>query len=294
MSGPEHANYLLIDGVLRPGALVELMKDDHAAQVNPLYLGSRWSELHNQGPILIKLDAFSPKVSQWLNEPRKQEDSTLLYSTEPLHVVAHHLRHFLCPPDALGGNGLLRFADPSVGYFWLSSFYDTQLDERLGPIEHWSVGRPTHSWQALPQQNWQTFSRAGAERPWQADFALLDHPQLAALEQAQRWQLEERFYQWLNNRSSPSFFEAMNSQQISEWMQTTIDRGLAWGLTTERGLIIWAETSIDWGSDFVDQPGGRYQAWLNRDPEHARLAPELRIEALDTFLYMHRGFAHGR
>jgi hypothetical protein len=145
----------------------------------------------------------------------------------------------------------------------------------------------------LPRQNWQTFSRTGAERPWQADFALLDYPQLTALEQAQRWQLEERFYQWLNNRSSPSFFEAMNSPQTSEWMQTTIDIGLAWGLTTERGLIIWAETSIDLGSDFVDQPGGRYRAWLHRDPEHMRLSPESRIRDFDIFRHMHRGFVHG-
>lgn len=292
MSNPENANYLLIDGALRPGALNELFKDDPAAQVNPLYMGTRWSELHSQGPILIKLETGSPWLSEWLNEPRKQEDSTLLLSNEPLDVVARHLRHFLSPPDVLGGNGLLRFADPLVAHFWLSSFSVSQMSERLGPIESWWVGRPTHSWQTLAQNNWQTFSRTVSENNWQAEFAQMDHPQLAALERAQRWQLEERFYQWLNERSR-AFFGLMDSQQISEWLHTTIDTGLAWGLITERGLIIWAEIRIDWGNDFADQQDGPFRAWLNLNPDHACLSPELLIEALDNYRYSHKDIAHG-
>ncbi|MDY7562705.1 DUF4123 domain-containing protein [Pseudomonas sp. 10B1] len=293
MSSPEHANYLLIDGALRPGALVERLKDDQSAQANPLYSGGRWSELRDQGPILIQLDADSRLVSQWLNEPRKQQDSTLLYSTKPLNVVANHLRQFICPPDAWGGNGLLRFSDPLVASFWLSSFSDSQLAERLGPIEHWWVGRPTHSWQEPSPRSWQRFSRVEAQSSWTPNVAFLDYPQLAALARAQRWQLEDRFYQWLNSRR-PDSFAAMNNQQTSDWMQTTIDSGLAWGLFTERGLIIWAEISLDMGSDFADQRDGRYQTWLDRDPEHPGLSPELRIKAFDIFRHMHRDFIHAR
>jgi hypothetical protein len=66
-------------------------------------------------------------------------------------------------------------------------------------------------------------------------------------------------------------------------MEHAIESGRRWGLVSEYAFATWAELCLLWGLDFTDLEDGLYQRWKSTHPEQARLAPELRLEALDNF-----------
>lgn len=291
MTHPSQANYLLIDGALRPDALVGLYLRHELFEINPLYLDTRWAELHDLGPILVKPHPDSGLLSEWLVDESLRKDSTLIYSEAPIQQVAEHLGRFVYPPDCRGVSGLLRFADPVVAHFWLSSF-PPGCDLHLGPVQHWWVGSPRQVWESQPLPLWQTFSRSDGPSSWSDEpHVLLGEEQLAALDKAQSWRYTARVHTWLGEQN-PQFFAAMSGSQISGWLHSSLQAGLAWGLFTERGLVIWIENCAEDGDDFATRPQGRYQNWLKLDPANARLSPESRIEAFDAHRSAQKDVAH--
>lgn len=291
MTEPTQANYLLIDGALRPGALVELYQRHELFEIDALYLGTRWKDLFDLGPILVKPGPDSSLLSDWLVNESLWADSTLIYSEASLQQLADHLRRFISPPDSGDGSALLRFSDPVVAHFWLSSFSGPS-NLHLGPVQHWWVAKPKQSWEARSQPPWQTFSGCTAGLQLDKHGALLEADQMDALERAQYWRFTGRIYSWINKRN-PSFFSGMSSPQTSDWLGSSLQAALAFGLFTERGLVMWAEASADYGQDFACRPQGFYQQWLSMDPANPRLAPELRIKAFDAHRYAQKDNAHG-
>jgi len=287
MTHPSQANYLLIDGALRPDALVGLYLRHELFEIEPLYMDTRWKDLYDLGPILVKPLPDSELLSGWLAEESLWGDSTLIYSQAPIQQVADHLRHFINPPDCRGSSGLLRFADPLVAHFWLSS-YPASSGAHLGPIEHWWVAKPRQHWEPKAEIPWQVFNGPTSQTTWDERNALLGEDQLVALDQAQHVRFIARVHEWLDELN-PQFFAAMSSEQISEWLSSTLQSGLAWGLVTERALILWAEACVDLGQNFISQ--SVYQNWLSNEL-NPPLPPDIRIKAFDEYRQSQKDTAH--
>lgn len=282
MNNSKHPNFLLIDGVLRPGAIASLYQLGEPIEIEPLYLGTRWTELNDLGPILVKPQASSSVLRDWQRSQLAHADSCLLYSQASLNNVAEHLRNFVAPTDVNGGKGLLRFADPIVMHYWLSSYGQEHLNHLLGPIETIWTKEPAHTWLPQVAAPITPFSQTPAKEVRDKNFAMLGEQQLTALELAYRWQFKERLYAWLNVRDHRTF-SLLSGDQIECWLEHVLDSAKAWGLVSERGLVTWAEICVDWGNDFASNPDTPYQNWLSHNPENGQLAPELRIEALDDY-----------
>lgn len=287
MTHPSQANYLLIDGALRADALVGLYLRHELFEIEPLYMDTRWKDLYDLGPILVKPLPDSTLLSGWLAEESLWGDSTLIYSQAPIQQVADHLRHFINPPDSRGGSGLLRFADSLVAHFWLSS-YPASSEAHLGPIEHWWVAKPRQHWEPKAETPWQVFSGQASQTTWDERNALLGEDQLVALDRAQHVRFIGQVHEWLGERN-PEFLIAMSSHQISDWLSSTLQSGLAWGLVTERALVLWAEACVDLGQDFISQ--SVYQNWMS-NKWNGRLPPEIRIKAFDDYRHSQKDTAH--
>lgn len=276
------ANYLLIDGVLRPDAIKQLYQRSEPLSIKPLYVGTRWAALKERGPILVGAESPCQLIHDWRTSPAQHLDACALYSQAPTQTVADHLRQFLSPPDHLGQCSLLRFADPVVLHYWLSSYSPEHLTQVLGPVEQIWVRQPVHSWHPLPQTPFTSFVRYGPVHAWEARFSLLGEPQIEAFEQAYWWVFKERLHRWLTSLKAEAF-EDKTGTQIDNWMEHAIESGRRWGLVSEYAFATWAELCLLWGLDFTDLEDGPYQRWKSTHPEQARLAPELRLEALDNF-----------
>lgn len=288
MTHPFQANYLLIDGALRPDAVVGLYQRHELFEIEPLYMDTRWKDLYDLGPILVKPLPDSALLSDWLIDESLRADSTLIYSRASIEQLAKHLRHFINPADCRGGSGLLRFADPLVAHFWLSS-YPASSDAHLGPIEHWWVATPKQSWEPQAYIPWQVFSGQAREATWDERTALLGEDQLVALDQAQHVRFVARVHTRLSTRN-PQFFLAMSAEQISAWLYLCLQRGLAWGLVNERALILWFESCVDHGQDFISQDP--YLNWIHSDPANTCLSPDARIRTFDFYRHSLKGTGH--
>lgn len=275
-------NYLLVDGVLRSDAIRQLYQRDEPLSIKPLFLGTRWEALKDQGPILVQAHTPSRLVEEWRTSPDWHLDASALYSPAPAQVVSDHLRRFIAPPDHLGRCSLLRFADPVVLHHWLSSYSADNLASVLGPIEHIWLRQPVHSWQPRPRAPFTSFIRQRPPRAWTGDAALLAEPQLTGLKEASWWLYKERLYKWLGSLDAGTFADK-TGPQIENWFTHALDGARRWGLYTEYGIAIWAELCQLWGLDFIDVKDGPYRQWLNEHPEQTRLMPEMRIEALNSF-----------
>lgn len=143
----DKANYLLIDGMLRPDAIKQLYQLNEPLDIAPLYLGTRWSKIVDMGPVLVQLPSQSALVREWHGNAAQRIDACIFHSSASLKVVAAHLRQYINPDDYLGNSSLLRFADPLVLHHWLSSYSREHLSQILGPIQQLWVQPPLRGWQ---------------------------------------------------------------------------------------------------------------------------------------------------
>ena len=280
MNSAPQANYLLIDGVLRPDALASLYALAEPVEIEPLYLGTRWTELKHLGPLLVAIDGSSSLIHETWQRAARQADASLLYSPAPTIAVADHLRRFIAPADVLGSKGLLRFADPLVARYWLGSYQGAHRDAVLGPIQAWHLPHNPHTWERAESVQWHTIERTAPPPEWMDEYARLGEAQLHALDQAARWRFMERLHRRFE-QDHPQHLACIDNGQLSRWFDERLDEAQAWGLASERSLAIWVEYSLRWGEGFTLRPQTPYQHWLARTPEALKLAPELRIQHMD-------------
>lgn len=279
MSG---ALFLLVDGLLKPDALRQLYARQENLDIEPLYMGTRWSQLKDKGPILVKA---SERLSQaWRSDADWRRCACLLQSRASMVDLARHLRRFLCPPDYLGNASLLRFADPLVLCHWLGSFDQSHRDRVLGPIDSLWVERPRQPWQPPHASAEETvqFAVLAPVTTWDPGFALQGQAQLDALEQAHDFLFQRRLYQAIHHED-PAAFTALPSAAIDAWLADALCSGRDWGLTSEFALATWAWYRHELGTDFIDVADGPYQTWLQLQPQCAELPPELRLDAFDQY-----------
>lgn len=276
---PSQANYVLIDGVLRPDAIAQLYQRCESLNISPLYTHTRWQALQDLGPILVSARSASKLIDETVQSALLQADASLLYSQAPMQQVADHLRRFIERTDVLGGKCLLRFADPLVTRHWLGSYQGQHLDNILGPVDAWHVPETPHSWEPSTMAGWCSFVRTAAVPEWFE--APLGQRQLDALDRAGRWRFVAQLHQHFE-RHYPAQLSRMDVSGRTQWFNERLDEADIWGLVSERSLAVWIKYSLLWGEGFTLQPHGPYPDWLARTPPAAKLAPELRIQQMDN------------
>lgn len=276
-------HYLLVDGLLKPDALKQLYGRQENLEIEPLYLGTRWVNLKDKGPILVQ--ASEPLREAWHSDPQWQGCASLLASHAPLLEIANHLRHFICPPDALGNASLLRFSDPVILHHWVSSLDAGQLQRTLGPIEQLWVADPRQPWQPVPlppTKGIARFCASGKPAPWAAGFALQGTAQLEAFEQATVFVFQQRLYAFLV-RQYPGAFAAHSSEQIDHWLAQSLSSGRDWGLVSEFGLATWARYRLTLGEDFATRSEGAFAQWLGQQTAPRCTSPEQQLDDFDLY-----------
>jgi hypothetical protein len=275
-------NYLLVDGVLRQDALKWLYGQDEQLDIVPLYIGTRWQETHDLGPILVKTQTGSRLINAVKADPALQACSSLLFSSVTIAAVAKHLSQFITVTDNSGSHSLFRFADPLITAYWLDSYTQDSYNALLGPVETWTVAITPPLWSKEQSVQWRHYQGTNEQIATVKKPNHLQDDQVAALEKAYRQRFKGRLYDWLINREN-RFFEYFDDHAWNCWLERVLNSAHAWGLVSERSFAMWAEMRADWGEDFLVNPSSPYQRWLNDHPEQSRLAPEKRIDALSAY-----------
>lgn len=271
----EQYSYALIDGVMRPNAIKEIYRFKEAIQLLPLYINTPYQGSYDLGPILVSV---LNNRSNLINTLQKDwtDSATIIQSFEPPQIILSHLQHFITVTDESQSQALLRFADPLITYYWLTSYPENALVDILGPIAQWQIAKPIPVWQTREIQ-WQIIEKPVNKAPIQLTLNYLNQPQLDALEEATEFRFKNKMYQWLINEK-PQLFTGQTSQQIGQWLTTCYQEAKAFNLISERSVATWITLCADYGQDFTQIEKGPYQQWLMRYPKNKALPTEVSIQ----------------
>lgn len=282
----DRITHVLVDGVRYPDALRRLYARDDLAEIEPLYLLTRFKDLAEQGPILV-----APRDRRFVDEILAEGDGertramSLLTSSATTEALGDHLLGF-AEVEADGASRLLRFADPLVLRHWLASYGERVPAEVMGPIHAWRVGLWAPTWGEPVATTWQAFeaaerqaSQAGRES---LSPSILGAPQCDALDAVARWQFKERLSAYFTRHASEPWSQLAPAQR-GPWLEVRLDEALAWGAQTERQLAIWGELSLRWGPGFMMATDGLYARWVAGDAARGKLPRQQQLYALDAW-----------
>jgi len=278
MSRP--TTYLLFDGVLQANLLPWLYQQDEALDIFPLYVGTRWAELSDIGPVLVQPSPTTALLADCQQRAELRTCCSLLTSTQPSYAIMDHLQNFITVTDTLGSHSLLRFADPLVLQYWLNSYDQMALGQLLGPIDQWSVAVHQPRWAQPDDAAWQRFSSpATCNVELASPLNHLGERQVNALEQA----YEQRFHQRLDSWIAGAY-PAYRSTRLAvwgNWLEDQLRAAREWGLTTERSITIWITGCILLGDDVFHANSSPYSQWLAANSTAGSHHPDNRIQAFD-------------
>lgn len=273
-------HYLLIDGVLRQGVISELYGRGEEMEIEPLYVGTRWQEAHDLGPILVATSTQSKLLSDAQSDFDWLSCSSHLSSNANLKEVADHLREFICMRGPSGNQSLLRFADPLVAWYWLASYAPSQYPHLLGPITSWEVALLPTQWESRTELQRMVYT-AASHPPIAFDRALLDEHQEQTLQKAYHRQLKTRLYDWLQTHV-PNLLQQQAT--VDSWLYNRLQSAEQAGLVSERSIAIWALLSLEQGDDFFSVPTSAYNQWRADTPVAQGLPTEVNLQ---TFFNEH-------
>lgn len=271
-------SYALIDGVKRQTAIKEIYTSKEPIQVIPLYMGTRFQDVYDLGPILVA--SINGGIIQKLQQDDWPKSTSFITTEQPLSVVAEHLKQFTTIQSEAGSEVIFRFADPLVTYYWLNS-YDDPLSNIMGPIQTWQVAKPQQAW--YPDElEWHTFTNANTPV---ADFPLnqLGDPQMRALELAEGNRFNNKLYLWLV-KENPAILEGKTPDEFSIWLNDAVNGARDFNLNTERTYALWVDLCADYGQDFATNPKGAYQQWLTDNPEQKKLPADVKITNFHRYI----------
>jgi len=272
--------YLLFDGVLQANLLPWLYQQDEALDILPLYMGTRWAELSDIGPVLVQPSSTSTLLADCQQRAELRTCCSLLTSTQSSYAIMDHLQNFITVTDTLGSHSLLRFADPLVLQYWLDSYDQMTLGQILGPIDQWNVAVHQPRWAQTDDVAWQCFSSPAIRRG--EPLSALNHlgeRQVNALEQAYEQRFHGRLDSWIEG-THPEF-RANRLAVWGHWLEDQLRAAREWGLTTERSITIWITGCILLGDDVFHANSSRYSEWLAANPTANSHHPDSRIQAFD-------------
>lgn len=267
-------SYALVDGVMRQTAIKDIYKTKEPIQVIPLYIGTRFQDNYDLGPILVASLQGSPFISQLQRE--WADSTTIVQSNHYLSVVADHLKQFITVTDETGSNSLFRFADPLTTWYWLDSYQDNIPLDIFGPISAWQVLKPIAEWQQSNNE-WQTFTPPQNAKLTNIRLDYLNETQVKALDQAANFKFKNKLYQWLTTER-PMALQDKTADQITQWLEQILANAQLYNLTSQRTIAQWLDLSIDYGLDFLEQPTGVYQQWLQHNSQYKTLPSDIKIE----------------
>ncbi|WP_025113325.1 DUF4123 domain-containing protein [Pseudomonas sp. H1h] len=126
----EQLAFVLLDGASQTNLLERLKQHDPGVSSIALFDGTPFTELRDISPLLVTIEHPEAAIFQFYCEHAQEEWGVLLFSPEPAHAVAQHLRKLLAVEITEDLPVMLRLADAAVANVLFGSD-----DQRLfGPL----------------------------------------------------------------------------------------------------------------------------------------------------------------
>lgn len=130
----DHAAYVLFDGTTLEHLPQQLRSLDPAVTATALFDVPPFAALRDISPLLVPIEQPAGPIFQFFMRQAHEESMLLLFSPQPLHDLARHLRKLLTVELPEGQTILLRLADAAVA----RALFDSGDQRLFGPLS-WVV-----------------------------------------------------------------------------------------------------------------------------------------------------------
>lgn len=258
---------LLLDGISVEELPRRLYEWNSEPDFEPIYAGTRWSDLSDVSPCLVRLSGpDDPTLAQHLQHA-DEEWGYLLFSRSSWEDQLIHLRWLSSVKHPLGEEMLLRLADPAVAGALLGHAVQTGDAALFGPFEHIAlVDRTQHCWCQYARPGDEI--RTSREKPYQ-----LSDDQLELLGEVSLRscviQLDAHMHEFF-----PDYRPQLRGTDRWQHLHELASNAYARGFNSERAITLYANIFGFLGEQALDRHAD-IAALLNT-PSAA--TPEQRIE----------------
>ncbi|MCC6075593.1 DUF4123 domain-containing protein [Pseudomonas sp. GCM10022188] len=138
---------LLLDGISVESLQRRLYEWSSSPSFEPLYLSTRWAELSDVSPCLVRLSGLNDPILVQFMEHADAEWGYLLFSEARWEELLAHLRWLVTIRHPLGEDMLLRLADPAVANALFGHAVENADATLFGPFERIVAADSTrHLW----------------------------------------------------------------------------------------------------------------------------------------------------
>ncbi|KHA74144.1 hypothetical protein NZ35_08575 [Pseudomonas chlororaphis] len=218
------AQWLLLDGLDAPQALLILRRAFADVQSFSLFAGTEFEPLSEHGPVLIDLRDCPALASLCHSDPNTWR-GLLLGSEVSAQRLLRHLQRMLTVSFGLSHRALLSYYNRQTASYFFDACDATELSRWLGPIRQMRWFGGTWADRAIGSQGWQQLRNPGlAVEPLSIEQSLTRRQR----ERLQTCLLEQHIWRWCQSLGTD--YATMSSH---------VQQGLALGFSDRTVLDGW-------------------------------------------------------
>lgn len=253
-------HYLILDGAQIDDLVKTIYKLQKTAQVDVLYLNTRFAELQDVSPVLVKVQPTDPLFQKFQTDWQTTAGIHILAKGD-IYTLGNHLRSSL-QAKINGQPTLFRFYDPRILKLWLETITPQQQSQFMGTITTLYLPATEDS-QAKEYHNDQHLVCVTPDTVW----IELNDQQLEHLTLAKKAVTKQQILQDLN-QYFPDKLQRLNAEQQNLLVNTSINKAVQYGTDSPMDSYLWSILLLHKGLNFPDAADHQaYQTLLNNRQE---------------------------
>lgn len=267
----EQNHYLLLDGAQIDDLLKTIYRLNKSAEVDVLYINTRFAELQKVSPILVKVQSGEPLFHKF-QQDWQQTAGIHFIAKGDIYTLGNHLRSSL---QAKINNQpvIFRYYDPRILELWLETISIEQQSQFMGPITTLYIFSSKEQKQ-LEYYNENYLVCVTPNSIW----INLNDQQLERLTLAKRVQFRQQILQDLI-QYFPEKMHHLTADQQQTLINTSTERAKQYGYDSPRDIYYWSIFTLHQGINFPE--GGKNFYYKEILMESKRL-PEEKINDMVT------------
>ncbi|WP_304641841.1 DUF4123 domain-containing protein [Pseudomonas sp.] len=241
-------HYLVLDGAQIEDLHRQIYELEPAPEFFLLYHQTRYSELADVGPVLVRAEPGSPLETEfkanWITNA-----GFSLTSAMPTAVLVDHLRSLIHLRTNADVVLLFRYYDPRILRIWLDSLDEAERARVMGPIASIQLPSADARLPHLYENRTMTEGRVYDSAPW----LRLDSNQLAVLNMAQQQRFDQRVIEHVT-RWFPGCLAGLDEPGQQQWAAGCRNRAAEYGYSSASDVARWAGFVTLLGNDFPAAP----------------------------------------
>ncbi|WP_022961981.1 DUF4123 domain-containing protein [Halopseudomonas pelagia] len=239
-------SYLLLDGAQIDNVRKRIYELEPAPEFHLLYQQTRYAELADVGPVLVRAEPSSALLSEF-KSLWEASAGIALDSSMPESNLVSHLRSLIHLRSNADVVLLFRYYDPRILRTWLASLGEAERARIMGPVANIHL-RPSAT---EPVQTYHnptlTQGQVYDERPW----LRLDSDQLALLNAARQQCFDQRLIEHVN-QWFPTCLASADEQERQAWAAQCRSRAAEYGYSSANEVARWAGCVALLGTHFPE------------------------------------------